>query len=196
MKKPTWRTFLLLAVFLLAVVAFRGAGSFLSNPARVPKSADIILALGGDNGDRVAVAARLYRMGFAPRVMLTGLENGPAITRPSYLNWRVQFLYDAGVPRQAVVLEARAGNTWEEAVNTLALLKRHDWQRVIVVSDPPHMRRLHCVWSKVFAGSDKEFILVDSGPFWWDSTRWWSNGQSGPFVVMEYIKLAYFFFKH
>jgi len=196
MKKPTWRTFLLLAVFLLAVVAFRGAGSFLSNPAQVPKPADIILALGGDNGDRVAVAARLYRMGFAPRVMLTGLENGPAITRPSYLNWRVQFLYDAGVPRQAVVLEARAGNTWEEAVNTLALLKRHDWQRVIVVSDPPHMRRLHCVWSKVFAGSDKEFILVDSGPSWWDPTHWWNNGQSGPFVIMEYIKLAYFFFKH
>jgi uncharacterized SAM-binding protein YcdF (DUF218 family) len=194
--RPSWRRPLFLAAAVLAVLAFLGAGRFLSSPAQAPRSADIILALGGDNGDRVAVAARLYSQGYAPRVMLTGLENGPAITRPSYLNWRVQFLYDAGVPRQAVVLEAGAGNTWEEAVNTLALLKQQGWKRVIVVSDPPHMRRLHWVWSRVFADTGKEFVLVDSRPDWWDPARWWRNDQSGPFVLMEYVKLVYYMFMH
>lgn len=191
MKHPV-RIGLLLAFVALLVVAFFQAGSYLGSPAQSPVQADIILALGGDNGERVAMAARLYHQGYAPRVMLTGLENGPTVTRSNYLNWRVQFLLDEKVPDGVVILERGAGNTWEEAVNTLVLLKQRGWKRVIVVSDPPHMRRLHWVWSKVFAGSDKEFVLVHSAPEWWNPARWWAHNQSGPFVVMEYIKLAYY----
>lgn len=195
MKHPV-RNGLLLTFAALLIVAFLQAGDFLSSPAQAPARSDIILALGGDNGDRIVMAARLYHQGYAPRIMLTGLENGPAMTRSSYVNWRVQFLLDEKVPGSAVILERGAGNTWEEAVNTLALIKQHGWKRVMVVSDPPHMRRLHFVWSKVFAGSGKEFVLVDSAPAWWNPARWWENDQSGPFVLMEYIKLAYYRIQH
>lgn len=185
---------LVLATLLFAV--FLQAGSYLSSPAQTPARADVILALGGDNGDRIAMAARLYHQGYAPRVMLTGLENSPAVTRSNYVNWRVQFLLDEKVPDSAVIRERGAGNTWEEAVNTLALLKQRGWKRVMVVSDPPHMRRLHWVWNKVFRGSGKEFVLVHSDPEWWNPALWWLNDQSGPFVMMEYIKLAYYFIQH
>lgn len=195
MKHPVRNGFLL-AIIALFVVGFLQAGSYLSSPAQPPVRADIILALGGDIGDRVAMAAKLYHQGYAPRVMLTGLENGSNMTRPNYLNWRVQFLLDEKVPGSAVILERRAGNSWEEAVNTLALLRQHGWKRVMVVSDPPHMRRLHWVWSKVFTGSGKEFVLVSSAPGWWNPARWWAHDQSGPFVLMEYIKLAYYSVKY
>lgn len=195
MKHPV-RSSLLLAFAALLVVGFLQAGSFLSSPAQSPVQADIILALGGDNGERVAMAARLYHQGYAPRVMLTGLENGPSTTRSVYVNWRVQFLLDNKVPDGAVILDLKAGNTWEEAVNTLALLKQRGWKRVIVVSDPPHMRRLHWVWSKVFADSGKEFVLVHSAPEWWNAARWWEHDQSEPFVVNEYIKLLYYSVKY
>lgn len=190
------RNSFLLAVFALFVVVFLQAGNYLSSPAQFPVRADIILALGGDIGDRIAMAAKLYHQGYAPRVMLTGLENAPATTRTTYVNWRVQYLLDDKVPESAVILEQRAGNSWEEAVNTLALLKQRGWKRVLVVSDPPHMRRLHWVWSKVFADSQKEFVLVHSAPEWWNPALWWVNDQSGPFVVMEYIKLGYYGLAH
>lgn len=192
--KP-FHTKLLVGVVILAaltILGFSHAGEYLSSPAASPQRADVILALGGDNGDRIALAVKLYKQGLAPRIMLTGMEGSYKETRPDYLNWRVQFLLDEKVPGSAVILDRGAGNTWEEAVNTLVLLKQHGWKRVMVVSDPPHMRRLHWVWSKVFTGSDKEFVLVDSSPEWWNSARWWENDQSGPFVVMEYIKLAYY----
>jgi uncharacterized SAM-binding protein YcdF (DUF218 family) len=190
--KPAVRNGFLLVFFAIFIWFFFCAGSFLSSPAQSPAQADIILALGGDNGDRIVRAAGLYKQGYAPCIMLTGLENSPAITRPSYLNWRAQFLLEKEVPFGMIILEQGAGNTWEEAVNTLALLKQRGWKRVIVVSDPPHMRRLHWVWSKVFSGSDKEFVLVSSEPAWWNPVRWWAHDQSGPFVLMEYIKLAYY----
>lgn len=185
--------FVLIASF---VVAFFQAGNYLSSPAQAPVRSDIILALGGDNGSRVVTAAGLYHQGYAPCVMLTGLEGGSDVTRSAYVDWRMQFLLEEKVPASAVVREYSAANTWEEAVVTLALLKQHDWKRVIVVSDPPHMRRLHWVWSRVFEGSGKEFVLVQSEQHRWNPARWWENDQSGGFVIMEYIKLAYYAVQH
>lgn len=190
------RNGLLLVVLAALVLSIYLAGDFLSTPAQIPVKADIVLALGGDNGDRVVMASKIYKQGYAPRVMLTGLENSPLITRVNYLNWRVEFLTEQKTPFDSIILESEAGNSWEEAVNTLAILKLHGWKRVIVVSDPPHLRRLSWVWSKVFTGSDKEFVLVSSEPAWWSPLHWWTNDQSGLFVVMEYIKLGYYFFKY
>ena len=180
----------------LFLLAFLRAGVFLSSPAGPPQQSDVVLALGGDMGDRIAVAAGLYQQGLARRLMLTGLENMPAAARHHYLNWRMQFAIDLGVPKEAIMLEEGAGSSWEEATDTLALLKKNHWQRVMVVSDPPHMRRLHWVWSKVFAGSGKEFVLVESRPGWWNADRWWENEESGLFVFAEYVKLVYYRFKH
>lgn len=194
--RPALRNGLLFAVFAILVLSIYWAGDFLSSPAEIPVRADIVLVLGGDNGDRVVMANKIYMQGYAPRVMLTGLENSPSITRVNYLNWRVEFLIEQRISFDSIILESEAGNSWEEAVNTLAILKLHGWKRVIVVSDPPHLRRLSWVWSKVFTGSDKEFVLVSSEPSWWSPFRWWTNDQSGLFVVMEYIKLGYYFFKY
>lgn len=195
MKHPV-RNGLLLVFATLLMAAFLQAGSYLSGSAQAPVRAEVILVLDGDNGDRIAMASRLYHQGYAPHIMLTRLENGSELTRSDYLSRRVQFLLDENVPDSAVILGEGASNTWEEAVNTLALLKQRGWKRVIIVSDPPHMRRLHFVWNKVFAGSDKEFVLVHSAPEWWNPARWWAYEQSRRFVVMEYIKLAYYSVKH
>lgn len=64
--------------------------------------------------------------------------------------------------------------------------------RVLVVSDPPHMRRLSWVWGRVFAGSGKEFVLVASEMEGWDAGHWWRTSQTAQFVFSEYIKIAYY----
>ena len=66
----------------------------------------------------------------------------------------------------------------------------------MVVSDPPHMRRLQWVWSRVFKGSGIEVLLVAGTPVWWDAGRWWANEPSAKFVVNEYIKIAYYLVKY
>jgi len=68
--------------------------------------------------------------------------------------------------------------------------------RALVVSDPPHLRRLSWVWSKVFAGSGKEFILVASDMDDWDAGHWWRTSPSAQFVFGEYIKLAYYLMQY
>jgi uncharacterized SAM-binding protein YcdF (DUF218 family) len=173
------------------VAAFVGAGQFLEAPAQVPVKADLVFALGGDNGGRAAGVLEIYRKGFAPKILL-GAEGVHPKTRAAYLGWRARYLIDEGIPEKALVYDRRSANSYEEARNALALMRSAKFDRVLVMSDPPHMRRLSWVWGKVFAGSGKEFILVSSDMEGWDAAHWWRDSPNAQFVFGEYIKLAYY----
>lgn len=173
-----------------------GAGHFLASPAQLPVKADLLVALGGDNGARADRALELYRKGFAPKVLLTGPEGGHSRTRAAYLHWRARYLIDEGVPEVALLYDRRSASSWEEAVNTLGLMRSRKLDRVLVVSDPPHMRRLSWVWGKVFEGSGKQYTLVASDMESWDAAHWWRTSLNAQFVFAEVIKLGYYFFTY
>ena len=187
-----WLAAGLLAAAMVLVLAFAGAGHFLDAPAQAPVKADLLVALGGDNGARADRVLELYRKGFAPKVLLTGPEGGHSKTRPTQLHWRARYLIDAGMPETVLLFDRRSASSWEEAVNTLQLMQSMKLDRVLVVSDPPHMRRLSRVWGKVFEGSGKEYVLVASDMEIWDAASWWRTSLNAQFVFSEYIKLAYY----
>lgn len=182
---------MLLGAFLL-VMSFLNAGHFLAAPAQSPVKADLLVTLGGDNGGRSDRVLELYRSGFGSRVLVTGPEGGHSRTRPAYLHWRARFLIDEGIPEQALLYDRRSTSSWEEAVNTLKLMQSMKLERVLVVSDPPHLRRLSWVWRKVFEGSGKEYVLVASNMEDWDAEHWWRRSLNAQFVFAEYVKLAYY----
>ncbi len=193
--------------WILAAFAFAGAvvaallaygvskaGYWLEAPARSPERANAIVILGGDNGERSLRALALYGDGYAPIIVLTGLERGNAAP-PARLTWRADYLAAHGVPRTALRFEVQSRNSYEEATQVLALMQKQRWQSVIVVSDPPHMRRLSWTWERVFKGSGLRYVLVPSAAEWWSPGDWWRDELSGAFVIMEYIKLAYYVVK-
>ena len=181
--------------FAALFVCFLGAGHFLEAPAQAPVKADLIFALGGDNGARADRVLELYRKGFGSKVLL-GSEGAHSRTRAAYLSWRARYLIDAGIPEKALLFDHTSTTSWNEAVNALQVMQAMKLDRVLVVSDPPHMRRLSWVWGKVFEGSGKEFTLVASGLETWDAGHWWRNSLSAQFVFGEYIKLGYYFFTY
>ncbi len=187
------RWLLALAAGLLTVGAwgFLGAASFLAAPSQEAVRADAAFVLGGDGGDRVMRAAELQRDGLAGTFVLTGADEMAGEVLPAYLYWRAAVLVRAGVPEAAIVLDSASANSEEEAAFGMRLAKARGWKRVLVVSDPPHMRRLALLWGRAFAGSGVEFVLVPSRPRWWDAGRWWASRKSAQFVVQEYVKLAY-----
>lgn len=186
------------AVLLLiaGIVFFIKAGSILTVPVSTIKPADVIVILGGETGARSIRGLELYHEGFSSRILLTGIEYGELQTQRNYLDWRSQFLISSGVPKGRILVDLRARNSWEEAENTLALMKQKGWHRVIVVSDPPHLRRVYWVWGKIFNNSGIEYALSASHPSWWDEKKWWSNEISMKFVAMEYLKIGYYVLKY
>lgn len=181
---------------LFSAVAISQAGRFLEAPGSTPSQADIVVVLGGESGDRALMAARLFRESFAARLLVTGLETSPPEVRPAYLHWRAQVLAERGVPLDRIIYDSDTTNSWGEAVNTRRTMEANGWRRVLVVSDPYHLRRLSWTWAQVFRNSGLDYSLVATSPRWWDSEGWWHDEKSAQVVIMEYIKIAYYLVKY
>ncbi len=87
---------------------------------------------------RTDEAIREFRAGKAPRIIFTG---GP--TSRQYVEADVMAAYarTQGVPAKDIFEECRAMTTIQNVANTEALLKRHGWHSVEVVSTSEHLRR-------------------------------------------------------
>lgn len=199
MRPPSFLRLLIATIALLLVLgtlSFRELGNWLSAPAGEPVKGDIIVALGGDSGERVMLAARLYHAGYAKRILLTGMEGGADAPRMHYLNWRSQYLRDSRIPDSALQFDGRSANTREEALNTSKLLAQMGWKRALVVSDPPHMRRLERTFKPVFSQANLELTLVATNATTWDADHWWRNEKWAQFSLMEVIKLLHYAVKY
>lgn len=193
-----WQIFAISVTCLAGLVGIIGSqlGIWLSAPAGPPVKSDIIIALGGDSGERVMLAARLYRAGYASRILLTGMDGGAVSTRMHHLNWRSQYLRDAGVPESALLFDSQSANTHQEANYTAGLLTQMGWKRALIVSDPPHMRRLERTFKPVFADANLDLTLVATDAPTWNPDRWWQDEKWAQFSLMEVIKLVHYAIKY
>jgi uncharacterized SAM-binding protein YcdF (DUF218 family) len=115
--------------------------------------ADVIVLLGGGVharkssqvlgdlnlwSDRLLYTAALYQEGKAPVIILTGGGNEGV---PSEAELTRDILKVMGVPEQAMILEGRARDTYDNAVYTTPILKARQFERVLLVTSAFHMRR-------------------------------------------------------
>jgi uncharacterized SAM-binding protein YcdF (DUF218 family) len=180
----------LFSVSIAGALFFFSLGFLVSLHASLPEKSDVIIVLGGDNGLRVRKGAELYSAGYASNVILTGIDE--RFYHRGHPNWRERRMIAFGVPKKAIKIDSKSKTTWEEAENTSKTMNEKGWKSAIVVSDPPHMLRLHQTWSKAFEGSSKKFILVPTNPSWWHKALWWKNRQSYQFVINEIKKNLFY----
>lgn len=133
------------AASITAIISWPPIGDsllrYVEDKARAAESAtprccfDAIVVLGGgiapavppdrefpsltESADRIWVAARLYKQGVAPRIIVSGggflaSNNGPATTEAEAMR---RFLVELGVPDTAIVSEGISNNTIENIYN-------------------------------------------------------------------------------
>jgi uncharacterized SAM-binding protein YcdF (DUF218 family) len=95
----------------------------------------------GRGADRIWHAARIYRAGKAPQVIISGGHLPWLGERTSEAVAMRQFLSDLGVPADAVLIEDQSRSTYENALQTAQLLKQHLIQQVLLVTSALHMPR-------------------------------------------------------
>ncbi|MBS0524762.1 MAG: YdcF family protein [Proteobacteria bacterium] len=157
---------LLLAVAQVAILSFQPVGDALMGSLESRSRAaaalappccyDAIVVLGGgigaahppelpephldDGADRVWEAARLWKRGLAPRIIVSGgsflaQHGGPPLTEADAM--RV-FLLDLGVPADAITDESKALNTIDNIRNVRAIIGN---RKVALVTSAYHMPR-------------------------------------------------------
>lgn len=185
----------ILFFFLVIICALIFLPYLLQAPASKPARANAIVILGGGRVERLTTAFNLYKDGYSNKFILPGVEqvNGDSL---GISDSRRIWLIGEGVPSRDIFLVDPSPSSWLEARRTLAVMKRQNWQKVLIVSDLPHMLRLAYSWGKIFFNENRSYILVATDPTWWTPWEWWSNQARSDFICNEGMKLGYYILLH
>lgn len=130
----------------------------LARPLKIqqqPQQADVIVAFAGGVGEsgkagqghqeRVTHSVDLYRKNLAKYIIFSSgytyvLQEADVMKA---------LAVSLGVPADNIILEKKAGSTYENIKFTSEIMKEHGWSSALVVSSPYHMRRVTLVYKKI-----------------------------------------------
>ena len=130
----------------------------LAEPLKIsqpPQKADAIVVFAGGVGEsgqpgqgyeeRTQAAVELYRSGYARAVIFSSgymyVFKEPLIMRALAIS--------LGLPKEAIILEDRARNTYENVKFINRILEDRGWNNILLVSSPYHMKRVSLVFKKI-----------------------------------------------
>ena len=110
------------------VICVFGAAEYAGRPSPVLRA-------------RLDHALALYEHGIAPIVLtLGGSAPGDAFSEGQVGQ---AYLMANGVPEKAIIAETQSRNTEEQARRIVAIARANHYRRVVIVSDPAHLFRVH-----------------------------------------------------
>jgi len=121
----------------------------------IPKC-DAIFIFGSTNGDIAKHAAQLYRQGKAARVIISGRHRHDKIEGPfgfpSEAEYLASVVENEGVPKESILLETNALNTYENVIFGMDVCNKAGLQpkTLILVAIPYLLRRARACFVKNF----------------------------------------------
>ncbi len=171
-KKRGWQRGLLIAAIVILLIASNRWFSFALTrslewqnlPDETLPQADVIVLLGGGTesddaprpmteinsaGDRVLYAAKLYKQGAAPYILVSGGNLNFSTARGSTpANEMTELLLLTGIPDQAIWRQEKSQNTYEDALFCAEILEEKNISRIILVTSAMHMPRAKALFEK------------------------------------------------
>lgn len=150
-------------------------GLTFSLPQDSGSSVDAIVVLGrGDSlrPERIARVKQLWADGRASQVFASGMLDAQPI---------VEHLKEMGVPGQVLKGESCSQTTEENALYTSAILRPQKVQKILLLTDPPHMLR------SFFLFRGFGFAVL---PYFSPLPPQWSSHEQVMFIFREYLALA------
>jgi uncharacterized SAM-binding protein YcdF (DUF218 family) len=160
--------------------------------------ADAIVVLGGGLQTRPFAAAKLYRDGLAPRVVVMNVELsntddlGLTQSETSILK---QVLIKRGVPEEALVFIGNGvSSTNEEALALRDWVETTKARRLIVPTEPFHTRRVNWLFEKMLNKGPNpiEVLVTSTEPVSLASANWWKSERSLIEFQNEVVKSLYY----
>jgi uncharacterized SAM-binding protein YcdF (DUF218 family) len=206
-KGASWRRRLgFLALTLVAWSLFAWVAAHALIVQAELSDADALVVLSGSSAyvERTQYAARLWREGRAPRVLLTndstiGGWSEHEQRNPSFAERAVEELRRAGVGAEQIeVLPAEVTSTYEEAVALRDYAVAHKLRSLLVVTSSYHSRRALWTLRRTFQGSGIHVGLdaVAPGQQMPAPATWWWHPLGWRVVALEYVKLGYYVLRH
>lgn len=131
---------------------------FIAHPLKIlqpVKKADCIVVFAGGVGEsgkagqgyeeRVNYTVELYKKGYAKNIIFSSgymfIFKEPLVMKALAVS--------LGVSEEAIILEDKAKNTYENVKFSKEILDKNNWDEILLVSSPYHMRRASLVFNKI-----------------------------------------------
>ena len=137
---------------ILATVGLVAAGlgwrvySFSNTTSDGPADAAVVLGAAVWTRDpspvfreRINHAVNLYQKGRVPKLIFTGGQGNPG--EPTEATAARDYALQSGVPASDILIEDKSHTTYENLLNAKQLADTHGIRKVLIVSDPLHMKR-------------------------------------------------------
>lgn len=185
---------LLVLLALAGVIAFRGIGRWLVVEDSLDRS-DAIVVLSGGLPYRAMEAAKIFHQGIAPQVWLTQ----PANTSDVLSKMSIPFEGEEGYSRSVLIYEGVPDsdiriltpvivNTEDEERTIIAEMQATHASRVILVTSPPHTRRVRTLWRHL-APAGLTLIVRGASEDEYDAGHWWRTTRDALSVMRETLGL-------
>lgn len=179
---------LIVGVFIIVILAIVGLTFYLQpndlasceeapSPVGSCTKVDAIVAIsGGDTNARTDEAIRLYKNGWANKLVFSGAALDA--DSPSNASVMKQRAMEAGVPAKQIFIDELAENTEQNAKNSGKIFAAQKVNTVILVTSGYHQRRASMEFNE-FAGNvliKNKPVAVDKdwSPWWWATPwGWW-----------------------
>lgn len=196
-----------LGIGLYILVFYTPLVWFIADPLKIyqpPQKADCIVVFAGGVGEsgragqgyeeRVKYAVELYKQGFARRIIFSSgykyVFEEPMVMKALAVSLEV--------PEQAIILEDKATNTYENVKFTSDILIRHNWKSILLISSPYHMRRASLVFKRVVKDIKVIYTPISNSLFYLrpDGNKLKQiNLQQIRAIIHEYTGILYYAFK-
>lgn len=186
----------LLGIYLARVPLLTSVAAVMSVEDEL-RPADLIFLLGGDIHNRPAHAARLFRQGLAPRIVLARVEDTPPTLSghfPNETDAAVRWLRDLGIPDSAIVVLRRPGgvtSTTDEARELRKYLEGNPARRVIMATSRYHTRRARWNLRRELEGLPVEILAAGVDHHHFHENNWWRSEMGLIRYVEEYLKFLH-----
>lgn len=193
----------IIAIIWVPLACFLGQWLVVEKPL---EKADAIFVLAGSANyvERNTEAARLYKLGAAPKILLSndGLQGGWDNVRqrnPYFVERAKWLLLENGVPEtDIVILPDRINGTDDEADALVRHLQQNPYRSVLLVTSSFHTRRALWTFTRTINNINLTTEIGVQSPSTTNGmhsyTFWWTNRDGLRSTISEYLKFIYYHF--
>jgi len=150
-----------------------------------PEKVDVLIVLAGDS-ERDLYAVQLYKLGLAPKIIMSGCGGGQMAKRA----------VNTGVRERDILIDDKSENTYQNAVYSRDIVVAQNFKSAIVVTSPYHMRRTKLVFGRVFRKTGVKLLYCSTKDSGFNVDGQCKSDIDRQIVRREYIKLIYYWFKY
>ncbi len=156
---------------------------------------DLILIPGSDCPELAVRAAELYKAGFGPIILISGGHNSKIPDYPSESEFLSSIVFSKGISRDAVILENKARNTFENAVLSWEIIDKQvlNPKRCILVCKGYHSRRALLTYRARFPANIEFCISTVEDYKKINKQNWFLNDIGIETVTTEVVKIGKYF---